>query len=175
MIFEYQGKKVFDGQTVSGFFQMIDGRTFITPFGSSVAKEVVPETVRVFTGKRDRKGNKIHEYDVCRFFIDDPEEDICESDYVVFWEENAGGFFAFWTESTVEVDAFNHYFADNCEVIGNALTDPTLAGVYRALVEAVKSQALRNLAKDVLCTRDVESPSPTDETGEGGADGGAVV
>lgn len=165
MIFEYEGRKVFDGKVVEGFFHYIDGTPFITPYGTAVAKEVEPQSVRMWIGQMDKNKRKIHEYDVVRFQIEDLDEELCECDYLVLWDKTRCGFYAMWVENVEERDCIDPYFCENCVVIGNALDDPTLAGVHQAKVEAAKSQTLANLIEDV-------TGGPREE---GDADGGLLV
>lgn len=150
MIFLYEGARGFDGKRVKGFLQMIDGETYITPLGSFVARQVVPETVRAFIGRRDRNGHELFEYDVVRFILDEPEEDYSDSEYVILWDEEQCGFVVKWTESADEEDVIDTYFTSNCVLVGNALADPTRAGVHGATVKAAKSQSLRNLLGEYL-------------------------
>lgn len=78
---------------------------------------VVPETTSEFTGKRDRKGKKIFEHHICRFFCDD---DSRSTDYVVRWDGDKSGFITEAVNKQFdEVEILDEFFAERCEVIGD--------------------------------------------------------
>lgn len=78
--------------------------------------QVDPSTVCQYTGLNDKNGNKIFDWDKCRFFM---ENGSCsDSVGTVFWDTATAGFSVIGEESG-SVNPFDIFYAENCEVIGN--------------------------------------------------------
>ena len=117
----FEGKQIIniDGEEVIGKWIEGDVRRgcYISENGSGPFWHVVPETTSEFTGKRDRKGKKIFEHHICRFFCDD---DSGSMDYVVRWDGDKSGFITeVVNEQFDEVEILDEFFAERCEVIGD--------------------------------------------------------
>ena len=153
----FKGRRVDNGVWVEGFYSQFHNRPILDKpnshqifelidkgvklFGSSIGGYwhiVDPETICQYTGKNDRKGKKIFNSDIVRFFGEDSFDD-----YIIKWDEDNCRYIAIdERDCTIEFDTF---FAEHCEVTFN-LHNPTkimLGGM--ALVDLTKDEKLMAL------------------------------
>lgn len=79
----------------------------------SIGYKVDPDTVRAYTGKRDRKGQRIFEESVCRFF----GEEGAFFDHYIKWDDSCAGYVCVYIENGSK-DDLDDFFCENCEVLG---------------------------------------------------------
>lgn len=103
------------GWTTGYYFQMPeDGRQVhcIVEIGGT-AREIIPETLRAYVGKKDKNGEYVFEGDVLHF---DGGEG-CRADYVILWDEDLAGYIARETASNASCDSLEGFF-ENAEQTG---------------------------------------------------------
>lgn len=111
--------------------------------------EIIPKTICQYTGKNDRKGNRIFSNDIVRFFGKDSFDD-----YLIKWDEDNCRYIVIDEKGCT--DEFDTFFAERCEVIFN-LHNPTKI-MYGGMV-------LVDITKDIPAMALIEKHKP-----KGGAD-----
>ncbi len=126
----FRGKRVDNGEWVEGdfckpcniVFEEIGYDSVLGQYGVPVVADhtVIPGTVGQFTGLFDRKGNRIFEGDICRFFCEGSQ-----SEYLVRWNQEKCAFVC--CEESCEIpDELDTFFAENCEVVANIFDNAEL-------------------------------------------------
>ncbi|MEE1219557.1 MAG: YopX family protein [Ruminococcus sp.] len=145
----FKGKRKDNGEWVEGFYFKKDEHNHYIGDGQVPAQffyEVIPETVRQFTGLTDKNGKEIFEGDIFKF----PDEiwessyTSCGTEYNSFTVENYGvvgfredtGRFDFikykFDENSVEADLHENHdiefceFVSDLEIVGNIHDNPEL-------------------------------------------------
>lgn len=139
-----RGKRKDNGERITGYYVFqrkrsgafgqaileldFDRHLIIDVWGNSY--EVIPETVELCTGLKDKNGKLIFEGDILRFINDDSECSL----YVVIWDT----FLLSW-----QVQKFSHYVKGDCysfdglcelkntEIIGNIHDNPELLEAHK--------------------------------------------
>ena len=105
--------------------------------------KVSPETICQFTGKRDKNGNEIYEFDIVR-------GDFPYAEYgIVIWDENRCGFYILPVNVLFKIASDKYYKmnANKLEVFGNIFDDSDL--IFDEMIKETKDEQAKELLNDL--------------------------
>lgn len=112
----FKGKRKDNGNWIEGYLFCIWEKAYIlwgTTNDVPNMIEVIPESVRQFTGRLDVTGVKIFEEDIVKGYMDFGPAGYVEKVARIYWHNESGY-------------QWNYFLADNLRVIGNAYDNPEL-------------------------------------------------
>ena len=135
----FRGKRVDNGEWIFGFYfnvpehykSDLSGKSIIISINNGLFFEVMSETVRQYTGLKDKNGKKIFEGDIVKYDIaygiQYKNDDCCEklNTFIETVKFENGEFFPIPKFSECE-DYYYSYEYRNFEVIGNIYDNPEL-------------------------------------------------
>ena len=119
----FRGKRTDNGTWAYGYLFCIWESAYLcwgTTNNVPNMKEVIPETVGQYTGLTDKRGTKIFEGDIVKFYNGDGEY----SPYEVRWQDS--GFSVLMNGNPDLFDELDDFFSRRCEIIGNIYDNPEL-------------------------------------------------
>ena len=112
----FKGKRKDNGNWIDGYLFCIWDKSYIlwgTTNGVPNMIEVIPESVRQFTGRIDKAGVMIFEDDIIKGLMDYGPAGYLERTVRIHWDNKSGY-------------QWNYFLLDTVEVIGNAHDNPEL-------------------------------------------------
>ena len=110
---QYRGKRIDNGEWVYGWYQELDGDSYIS---SNVLREVLPASVGQSTGKTDGKDNDVFGGDILKSLSNNRTLE-------VFWSESQCAFMA---RGNGHANLLADWNIKNFGVIGNITDNPEL-------------------------------------------------
>ena len=118
----FRGKQISGGSWVYGYPYSDGKKSYIAYEGEKdcIIHEVVPETVKPYTGLLDKNEKKIFEGDIV---------EVIGEDFLAMigWCESTARFILDFYAADV-VSGFDSYYGKECEVVGNIYDDAELIG-----------------------------------------------